>query len=211
MYNFPRTIKNIGLYPIVHNIKWILRLIKVGVKIIQLRIKNKPIKKIKYIIYKATNICKFYKVKLFINDYWELAIEYKSYGVHLGQEDLLSSDLLYLCNSGLRIGISTHNYSEVNIAIKLNPSYIALGHIFKTKTKKMPSTPQGIYKLREHVNNIHTIPTVAIGGINIKNANSVLSTGVNGISVISAITKSSNWKKDTLNLLKLVNSKLTKV
>ncbi|MFN6886558.1 thiamine phosphate synthase, partial [Proteus mirabilis] len=88
-----------------------------------------------------------YNARLFINDYWQLAIKHHAYGVHLGQEDLDIADLDAIKQSGLCLGISTHNDTELQRAKRLLPSYIALGHIFPTTTKDMPSKPQGLRAL----------------------------------------------------------------
>ncbi|MEI8631370.1 thiamine phosphate synthase [Vibrio sp. PP-XX7] len=76
-----------------------------------------------------------YQAQVFINDYWQLAVEHGAYGVHLGQDDLISADLSRIKTSGLRLGLSTHGYWEIIKVEQLNPSYIALGHIFPTTTK----------------------------------------------------------------------------
>lgn len=93
-----------------------------------------------------------------------MAIEAGAYGVHLGQEDLLTADLGRISKAGLRLGVSTHGWYELSKAIALRPSYIALGHIFDTKTKKMKSKAQGIDRLRLFAGAVGDIPTVAIGG-----------------------------------------------
>ena len=84
-----------------------------------------------------------YQARLFINDYWRLAIKHGAYGVHLGQEDLDTTDLAAIHRAGLRLGVSTHDDAELARALAVKPSYIALGHIFPTQTKDMPSAPQG--------------------------------------------------------------------
>ncbi|PPS58968.1 hypothetical protein CRX72_26480 [Pantoea sp. BRM17] len=53
--------------------------------------------------------------------------------------------------AGLRLGISTHDDAERERAVALRPSYIALGHIFPTQTKQMPSAPQGVVRLQQHL------------------------------------------------------------
>ena len=63
-------------------------------------------------------------------------------------EDLKTADLNKIRQAGLKLGVSTHGPYEMVKASQLNPSYIALGHIFPTNSKKMPSKPQGIEKLR---------------------------------------------------------------
>ncbi|WP_204309109.1 thiamine phosphate synthase, partial [Enterobacter hormaechei] len=64
-----------------------------------------------------------YHARLFINDYWRLAIKHQAYGVHLGQEDLETTDLSAIRNAGLRLGVSTHDDMEMDIALAARPSY----------------------------------------------------------------------------------------
>ena len=144
-----------------------------------------------------------YNTQLFINDHWQLAIEHGAYGVHLGQEDLASADLSAIARAGLRLGISTHGYAELCRAIQIRPSYIALGHIFPTRTKDMPSAPQGPARLADYVSlcKYHGIPTVAIGGIKLSNIDTVAATGTDAIAVVTAITESDN-PEDAVNALR---------
>ena len=60
-----------------------------------------------------------------------------------GREDLDTTDLAAIHRAGLRLGVSTHDDAELARALAVKPSYIALGHIFPTQTKDMPSAPQG--------------------------------------------------------------------
>ena len=146
---------------------------------------------------------KRYDARLFINDYWQLAIKHQAYGVHLGQEDLDVADLARIHQAGLRLGLSTHDDAELDRALAIQPSYIALGHIFPTQTKEMPSAPQGIEQLKRHLTRLTHIPTVAIGGISIARAPDVLATGVGSIAVVSAITQADDWREATRTLLAL--------
>lgn len=201
---FPRTDFQLGLYPVVDSVEWIARLLPLGVKTIQLRIKDKQNHEVEDDIIQAIKLGKQYQARVFINDYWQLAIKHDAYGVHLGQEDIEIADLQALANAGLRLGISTHCHAEIDHIININPSYIALGHIFATQTKQMPSKPQGLAALSEQVNAFGHIPTVAIGGISLEKAEAVLKTGVGSIAVVSAITKAENWQQATMQLQKLV-------
>ncbi|WP_367680428.1 thiamine phosphate synthase [Candidatus Fukatsuia anoeciicola] len=201
---FARIKPPLGLYPVVDSLIWIKRMLDTGVTTLQLRIKNLEHSHREKIITCAIMIAERYKARLFINDYWQSAIEYQAYGVHLGQEDLINADLSIIRNAGLRLGISTHNEKELVKARKLYPSYIALGHIFPTKTKKMLSLPQGLVALKQQVMNIPDCLTVAIGGISIELVPQVLACGVNGIAVVSAITQASNWQQATVTLLQLI-------
>ncbi|MDX1679079.1 thiamine phosphate synthase, partial [Arsukibacterium sp.] len=104
-------------------------------------------------------------------------------------EDLEQADLEAIAQAGLRLGISTHSYPELIRAKQLQPSYIALGHIFATQTKQMPSKPQGLKRLGRYAAICRDIPTVAIGGIDMQKLEAVINCGVDGVAVVSAITK----------------------
>ncbi|HEY9042011.1 MAG TPA: thiamine phosphate synthase, partial [Rheinheimera sp.] len=178
----------IGLYPVVDNVSWLTSLLPCQPDVIQLRLKHGAAEDIEQQIVQAISLSRDYGLRLFINDYWELAIKHGAYGVHLGQEDLQQADLSAIATAGLRLGISTHSYKELLIARQLKPSYIALGHVFATQTKQMPSKPQGLAKLKRYAALCHDTPTVAIGGIGIQQIKDVAACGVDGIAVVSAIT-----------------------
>lgn len=201
---FPATAKQLGLYPVVDSVIWIARLLDAGVRTIQLRIKDLPDEAVEADIKQAIALGRQYHARLFINDYWRLAIKHQAYGVHLGQEDLDIADLDAIRRAGLRLGLSTHDDAELDRALAQRPSYIALGHIFPTQTKQMPSEPQGLSELTRHLDRLRNIPTVAIGGISIERAPAVLATGVGSIAVVSAITQAPDWRQATQTLLALV-------
>lgn len=203
MLPFPATAPRLGLYPVVDSVEWIERLLSAGVRTIQLRIKDRSSIDVEPAIVAAIALGKKYAARLFINDYWQLAIEHQAYGVHLGQEDLEVADLQAIQQAGLRLGISTHDDAELDRALALRPSYIALGHIFPTQTKAMPSAPQGISELQRHLARLGEIPTVAIGGISLARAPEVLATRVGSIAVVSAITQAADWRLATAELLAL--------
>lgn len=202
---FPATVRKLGLYPVVDNIHWITCLLDAGVRTLQLRIKDRCETEIEATVSAAITLGKRFQARLFINDYWQLAIRHQAYGIHLGQEDLDSADLNMIRRSGLRLGISTHDDTELDRALALHPSYIAVGHIFPTETKKMSSAPQGINGLKRHMTRLNHIPVVAIGGITIERAPAVLDCGVGSIAVVSAITQASNWHLATQTLLALTD------
>lgn len=192
----------ITLYPVVDSVKWIERLLAQGVTTIQLRIKAQPASQIEATIAQAVAIARRYRCQLFINDYWQLAIKYQAFGVHLGQEDIEIADLDAIRQAGLRLGISTHDWQEVQRVLAVKPSYLALGHIFATQSKKMPSKPQGLLNLKRQLDRLAgSIPTVAIGGINLSNIEAVQATGVGGIALISAITQAADWQGACQRLL----------
>ncbi|AWH89120.1 thiamine phosphate synthase [Limnobaculum parvum] len=201
---FPPTEKKLGLYPVVDTLSWIERLLNAGVTTIQLRIKDQPDSEVEEIIQQAIELGKQFNARVFINDYWRLAVKHQAYGIHLGQDDLLTADLKAIHQAGLRLGVSTHDDEELARAVAIRPSYIALGHIFPTQTKEMPSAPQGLAELKRHVAAIADYPTVAIGGISIERVPDVLACGVGSIAVVSAITQAKDWRQATAELLRLI-------
>lgn len=204
--NFPPVPFRLGLYPVVDSVAWLEHLLTAGVKTLQLRIKDKQDDEVEADIVAAIALGRRYDARLFINDYWRLAIKHQAYGVHLGQEDLETTDLEAIRCAGLRLGVSTHDDMEIDVALAARPSYIALGHVFPTQTKQMPSAPQGLEQLARHIERLGDYPTVAIGGISLERAPAVLATGVGSIAVVSAITQAEDWQAATAQLLQLAGA-----
>jgi len=199
--------EKLGLYPVIDSLYWLKRLLPLGLKIIQLRVKNLAQSDLEQLIIDAVALAKNYDTRLFINDYWQLAIKHGAYGVHIGQEDLTDADLAQIQQAGLRLGISTHGCYEFLLAQQLNPSYLAIGAIFPTNTKDMTGQIQGVdnlkqlLSLRKKQDNKHFIPVVAIGGINLKRAPEVLATGVESIAIVTAITEADEPEKAVKQLI----------
>jgi len=215
--------EKLGLYPVIDSLYWLERLLPLGLNIIQLRVKDLAQDELEQVIITAVALAKNYNTRLFINDYWQLAIKHGAYGVHIGQEDLADADLARIQQAGLRLGISTHGCYELLLAQQLRPSYIAIGAIFPTKTKDMTGQIQGIENLKqllalrqqnpkvstlkggkdvsERQEKIAYIPIVAIGGINLKRAPQVLATGVDSIAVVTAITEAKNPEEAVAQLV----------
>ena len=210
-FAFPKTDHQLGLYPVVDSVDWIARLLEWGVKTLQLRIKDPQAADLEQQNMQAIELGRRYQARLFINDYWQLAIKHGAYGVHLGQEDIQIADLDALRNAGLRLGISTHDPVELAEALTIRPSYVALGHIFPTQTKDMPSQPQGLARLRECVLQSGDCPTVAIGGISEERVPQVLATGVGSVALVSAITKAADPKAATERLLRMIEGTTSEV
>ncbi len=183
--------ERLGLYPVVSDLPLLASLLKAGAKTIQLRIKDENDPQLEDKIAQAIALGRDYQAKVFINDYWQLAIKHDAYGVHLGQEDLYDADLNRIADAQLALGISSHSYFELLLASQITPSYIALGHIFPTTTKVMPSAPQGLMKLQHYVDLFKGhYPLVAIGGIDASRIETVKRTGVDDVAIVRAVTES---------------------
>jgi thiamine-phosphate pyrophosphorylase len=175
-------------YPIFDSTKWLERLLPLGIKLVQLRIKDMSEDILRDEIRNARDLCKLHDCTLVVNDYWQIAIDEKCDFIHLGQEDLDDADIKAIRSAGLRIGISTHDRAELERAMALSPDYIALGPIYPTILKKMKWHEQGVEKLTKWRALIGDTPLIAIGGMNIDRAAGAFQAGANVVSAVTDIT-----------------------
>jgi len=185
-----------GVYPIVDQLDLLARLMDAGAEIIQLRIKSEQLtpeidQSIKAAIRAAE---KYPACQLFINDFWQSAIEHGAYGIHLGQEDLQIADLSAIESAGIRLGVSSHAFWEVARAAMLNPSYIACGPVFPTRAKAMPWIAQGTDNLA-YWTALLPFPVIGIGGIDADNLSAIHATGCAGASIIQAVVTAADPAK----------------
>ena len=177
-----------SFYPIFDNVSWLRRMLPLGIKLVQLRIKDTPLDQVKAQLTEAQNLCLRHGAVLVVNDYWELAIELGCKWVHLGQEDLDNADMDKIHTAGLKFGISTHDREELDRALALAPDYIALGPVYPTILKKMKWHQQGIQKLTKWKSLIGDLPLVAIGGMSLERADGALFSGADIIAAVTDIT-----------------------
>jgi thiamine-phosphate pyrophosphorylase len=179
----------LGLYAVVPSAEWVERVAALGVRTIQLRVKDAPAARLANEIAKSVEAGQRHGARVFINDHWREAIAAGAYGVHLGQEDLDTAELGAIASAGLRLGLSTHGYYEMLRALHYAPSYLAFGAVFPTATKTVASAPQGLARLARYARVIGPkVPLVAIGGITLDTLAAVLDTGVGSAAVVSAVT-----------------------
>jgi thiamine-phosphate pyrophosphorylase len=176
-------------YPILPDTEWLARLLPLGIRLVQLRIKDKPEPVIRAEIATAIALCRAQGCELVINDYWREAIAQGARFVHLGQEDLASADLPAIRAAGIRLGVSTHTIEELDVALAARPDYVALGPIYATMLKAMPWAPQGLTRLAEWRATIDCA-LVAIGGITAERAPLALAAGADSVAVITDIVTS---------------------
>jgi thiamine-phosphate pyrophosphorylase len=185
-------------YPILPDTNWLARLLPQGIRLVQLRIKDKGQATVRAEVEKAVALCAAHDCTLVVNDYWREAIAAGAPFVHLGQEDLASADLRAIRNAGIKVGISTHSEDELATALAADADYIALGPIYRTKLKAMPWAPQGLPRLAEWRAQIRC-PLVAIGGITLDRAPLVLASGADSAAVITDIVTSQDPESRTRN------------
>ena len=181
----------LGVYAVLPSAHWVRRMAAAGLRTVQLRFKSSDPDAIQQEVSDAVAAVRGTDTHLYINDHWRVAVEAGAYGVHLGQEDLdalAPEDLARLRASGVRLGVSTHGYAEMVRAYAVRPSYIAMGAVFPTTLKAMPTPPQGLGRLGAYARLLSHLPTVAIGGIGIEHLDDIARTGVGSFAVVRAIT-----------------------
>lgn len=187
---FPRCPERLGLYPVLPSAEWVERVLDLGVQTAQLRRKSNDADDLKREIERSVKAGRKRQANLFINDHWREAIAAGAYGVHLGQEDVETADIGEIAKAGVRLGLSTHGYFEMLRALHFGPSYLALGAVFPTTTKIMPTAPQGLARLARYVRLLDgVVPMVAIGGVSGDVLKAVLDTGVGSAAVVRAVTE----------------------
>ncbi|RCL01840.1 MAG: thiamine-phosphate pyrophosphorylase [Candidatus Tokpelaia sp. JSC188] len=180
-------------YPILDSVDWIKRLVPIGIRLVQLRIKNvASTATLRDHIAEAKAICAYYQCQLIVNDYWHLAIEEGCDFIHLGQEDLATADIANIRKAGLRFGISTHDEAELHIALATKPNYIAFGPIYPTTLKAMKWAPQGLERISLWRKKIEMLPLVVIGGLNIERLANVFAHHCNSVAVVTDILMNKN-------------------
>lgn len=175
-------------YLIVDSADWIERLVPLGVKLVQLRMKDQPEAEIRAHIRRAKVVCAAYACQLIVNDYWRLAIEEDCNFIHLGQEDLADADLSVIHTAGLKLGLSTHDGAELSTALAAKPDYIALGPVYPTILKQMKWAPQGLERIAVWKDQVKPLPLVAIGGLNPERLDGVFEHGADSAAVVTDIT-----------------------
>lgn len=148
------------------------------------------------------DLCEQYDVPFIVNDYVDLALELKADGVHVGQKDQSIVETINRVGKKMIVGYSTNNLKQFLEAEKLTGiDYVGIGPAFRTLSKKDHEPVIGSAGIQHAMEKRVCMPAVAIGGINEKNVREVWNTGVDGVSVISAITESDDIKK-TVEALK---------
>ena len=175
-------------YPIFDDARWLARMLPLGIGMVQLRLKDRPLPDLRDQIRKGRDLCRAAGAMLVVNDHWQIALEEGCDWVHLGQEDLDRADIAAIRAGGLRLGISTHDEEELARALALRPDYVALGPVWPTILKKMKWHQQGVEKLTEWKILVGDVPLVAIGGLTPERAVMAFAAGADVASAVTDIT-----------------------
>lgn len=174
-------------YLIVGDVVVLERLVPLGVRLVQLRIKDQPDAEIRRQVTLACDLCTRHGAQLVVNDYWQIALDLGCNFVHLGQEDMDSADVPALRKAGVRFGLSTHDEAELDRALALRPAYVALGPVWPTLLKQMKWGPQGLDRVRDWKRRIGAVPLVGIGGLTTARLPGLFAAGADSAAVVTDI------------------------
>lgn len=175
-------------YPIFDNSDWLRRMLPLGVKLVQLRIKDQPGEVVRDEIAASRDLCRAHGAVLVVNDHWREAVDLGCDWVHLGQEDLDEADLQAIRAAGLKLGVSTHDEAELDRVLDMRPDYVALGPVYPTILKKMKWHQQGLLRVTEWKARLGDVPLVGIGGMSVERAPDVFEAGADIVSVVTDVT-----------------------
>ena len=125
-----------------------------------------------------------YRCTIIVNDRVDLAAMSGAAGVHVGQEDVPPVAARQILGPSAMIGYSTHTAAQVQAAAREPISYLAVGPVFGTRTKDTGYEAVGLGMVSEAARLAGGLPVVAIGGITLESAASVIAAGAAGVAVI---------------------------
>ncbi|QXI63640.1 Thiamine-phosphate synthase [Paracoccus marcusii] len=114
-------------YPIFDDAAWLDRVLPLGVRLVQLRLKDRDPADVLDQIDRGLRLTRAHGATLVVNDHWQAAIDLGADWLHLGQEDLDDADLPAIRRAGLQLGVSTHDRAELDRALALAPITWPLG------------------------------------------------------------------------------------
>ncbi|MFN3403427.1 MAG: thiamine phosphate synthase [Cytophagaceae bacterium] len=177
---------------------------KAGAEWIQLRLKNKSEEEYKKTASEVKEICRLYNALLIINDNVSVAKEIAADGVHVGKNDMPSSEARRILGNKFIIGGTANTWEDILMHNEF-VNYVGVGPFRFTDTKENLSPVLGIngfYRLMEQCRkNSISIPVIAIGGITAEDVSPIIETGVHGVAVASAVNKVENKQEIIKSIL----------
>ena len=147
-----------------------------GVDMIQVREKDLPTAELFQLVSRIREIAAGTKTQVLVNDRLDVALAAEINSVHLPSDGLPPDRVRPLVRL---LGVSTHTVEEAIEAEKAHADFVVFGPVFDSPGK----APAGLEPLRKAVSAVR-IPVLAIGGVNVSNANQVLDAGAAGIAAI---------------------------
>jgi thiamine-phosphate pyrophosphorylase len=174
-----------------------------GASVVQLRDKRASPREFYQAALEAMSIARSLGIQIIINDRVDIAIAVKADGVHLGQDDLPPERARRLLGETRIIGFSTHTPEQALAADSAFADYVAIGPVFRTLTKEKPDPVVGLEVVGE-VKKSLLKPLVAIGGITLQTAASVIEAGADSVAVISDLLSGGDIVRQTRRFFELL-------
>ncbi|MGR3527775.1 MAG: thiamine phosphate synthase [Paracoccaceae bacterium] len=175
-------------YPIFDSARWLERALPLGVKLVQLRLKDMDDAALRAEIRTGLALARQHGAALVVNDHWQIAMDEGADWLHLGQEDLDTADIPAIRRAGLKLGLSTHDHAELDRALALSPDYVALGPVYPTILKQMKWHQQGVDRVTEWKRLAGKTPLCAIGGLTPERGRECLDAGADLVAAVTDIT-----------------------
>ena len=131
---------------------------------------------------------------LIVNDRADVARLAGAAGVHVGQDDLSPHDVRMIIGDHASVGLSTHTVEQVGRALDQPVSYLAIGPVFGSVTKSTGYDRVGLVMVGEAARRARgrSVPLVAIGGITLLTARSVIDAGADAVAVVGDLLTTGN-------------------
>ena len=162
-----------------------------GVRVAQVRCKRALGRAAWESVRDAVDVLRKAGVVALVNDRVDWALLSGADGVHLGDEDLPPAEARRLLGPERIVGVTVRGTVGAREAAAAGATYVGLGPVFATRTKKVPAPVLGLEGLRREVRGI-SLPVVAIGGISLEVVGAVARTGVHGVAVVSDLWSGGN-------------------
>ena len=181
-----------GSSPISQDFQNTLTLVRAAtrarVSLIQLREKSLPARTLYELAVRSAEITRGTETRLLINDRADIARAARADGVHLTARSIEASVIRRAFGADFLIGVSTHSLIEAQSARDGGADFAVFGPIFETPSKRAYGAPVGTESLRDVADALKPFPIIALGGITLDNAPSVMSAGASGVAAMSLLS-----------------------
>lgn len=199
-----------GLYliitrPAIRHVELVAAAIDLGVPVVQLREKEASADELTDLASRLAAMARGSRTLFVVNDWPGVALRSGADGVHVGREDMSAERARRTLGDELVVGVSGNTPEEAEEALAAGADYLGVGPIFPTTTKPDARSPVGLAGLRRVVERRRELPVVAVGGIDLERAPSVIAAGATYVAVVSAVCHA----PDPLVALRTLNAALT--
>ena len=183
--------EDFGLYvvltdPVVGYATCCEALVRAGVRMVQLRMKEARREEIVAVATELRAITAGTPTRFIVNDDPSIAAEVHADGVHVGQSDMPVAEVRRRYPELGIVGLSTHSLEQARAATAAAPDYIGVGPVYPTPTKKIPDPVLGVDRAIEMIQAV-PFPAVAIGGLNAETLPGLIRRGARNWAVVRAV------------------------